>query len=373
MSTPPTMNVPPTARFDPVDMPLDLGDIEAVRLLLRGNSVIDWNRVHFQTHEEVDQFLRLHLFEPGDPDDEARLRLVHSEAVNYLEQHLGLHFPEPLCHPADVRDVFLAASQTGGFRRQQILACVILKLMHVINHMEVAELRFYTPLSEAELMTMAEARVVESIARLRREGFPMVDFYGSRKERHSVITKLLVKREATAATVFDKLRFRIITEKPEHIWACLAWMHRNLVPVNAVIPGQSHNNLVRLDRWLRSANNAAFASQLQGWSLEEDDFNPEENPFSGASYRMVNFIVHVPVRVDGAVDHKHTRLLGKCVFVLIEFQIMDVETAEANERGENAHELYKERQRAIVGARLRKGARWKRRAEHKNGKIEPID
>lgn len=365
MSTPPTFDVNVADRVNLADRVLDLGDIEAVRLVLRGNSVIDWNRVHTHSRADVDQFLRLHLLEPGNPEDEARLRHVHREAVSYLQEHLGLHFPDSLAHPADVRDVFIAASQTGGFRRQQILACVILKLMHVVNHMEAAELRFYTPLSEAELMTMAEARVVDAIAGLRRDGFPLVDFYGSRKERHSVITKLLVKREATAATVFDKLRFRLLTEKPEHIWALVAWMQKKLFAINSVIPGQSHNNLLRLDQWLRSAENAGYASQLQGWSLEEDDFNPEENPFSGASYRMVNFIVDFPVRVDAAADHKHVTELGKSVFVLIEFQIMDAATAEANERGENAHELYKERQRAIVGARLRKGARWKRRAQGK--------
>ena len=366
MSTPPTPFQHTVDRVNLAEKKLDLGELEAVRLVLRGNSVVDWNRIHLHTHAEVDEFLRLHLLEPGDPEDEARLRHVHHEAVTYLQEHLGLHFPDALAHPQDVRDVFLAASQTGGFRRNQILACVILKLMHVVNHMEAAELRIYTPLSEAELMTMAEARVVEAISHLRRQGFPLVDFYGSRKERHSIMTKLLVKREATAATVFDKLRFRIITEKPDHIWACIAWMHKHLVPINSVIPGQSHNNLLRVDQWLRSPDNAPYASQLQGWTLEEDDFNPEENPFSGASYRMVNFIVDFPVRVDGAVDAKHQAEFGKSVFVTIEFQLMDAQTSLTNEQGENAHELYKERQRAIVAARLRKGARWKRRA---NGKV----
>lgn len=362
------MSLPPTLFLDSsfgrllAERPLDLADLEAVRLVLRGNSVVDWNRAHFHTLDDVDRFLRLHLADPADPADAARLRRVHQEAITYLEAHLGLSFPENLRHPADPREIFLVASQTGGFRRQQILACVILKLIHVINHMEAAELRFYTPRSEAELGTLAEAHILEALSALRRQGFPLVDFYGSRKERHSVITKLLAKRDTTAATVFDKLRFRIVTERPEHIVPVISWLTNHLFPCNYAIPGQSHNNLVRLDQLLRSPAYEHLVDQLQGWSVEDDELNPETNPFSGSTYRMVNFIVDFPVRVDGATDSRYTQRLGKVVFVLVEFQLMDELTARQNEEGENAHELYKERQRAIVAARLRKGARWKERA-----------
>ncbi len=359
MSLPPSLDINATLGRLFAERPLDLADLEAVRLVLRGNSVIDWNRVHFNTREDVDRFLRLHLVEPNDPDDMRRMRRVHQEAITYLCEHLQLSFPDSLANPEDPRDVFLAASQTGGFRRQQILACVILKLIHVINHMEAAELRFYTPRSEAELGTLAEARILDALSDLRRAGFPLAEVYGSRKERHSVITKLLAKRETTAATVFDKLRFRLVTERPEHIVAVMSWLVNHLFPFNYTIPGQSHNNLVRLDRLLRSDDYAHLVDKLQSWSVEDDDFIPEENPFSGSTYRMVNFIVDFPVRVDGAVEHHTVERFGRVVFVLVEFQVMDEATALLNEEGENAHDLYKERQRVIVSKRLKKGARWK--------------
>ena len=41
---------------------LSLSDLEAVRLILRGNSIIDWNRANFRSLDEADRFLRLHLF-----------------------------------------------------------------------------------------------------------------------------------------------------------------------------------------------------------------------------------------------------------------------------------------------------------------------
>ena len=344
-------------------LPLDLGDLDAIKLLLKGNSVIDWNRAHFPDHAAVDRFLRLHLLDPHDADDQRRLRFVHGEAVHYLAEHLGLNFPTDLSDPDDVRDIFVQASITGGFRRRQILSCVILKLMHVINHLEAAELRHQTPLPEAAILDLAERRIVAAADRMRAQGFPLVAFYGSRKTRNSVITKLIAKKENTAATVFDKLRFRLVTEEPDHILPALAWLTRDLFPFNYVIPGQSHNNLVELRSRLRALDLSDLLDSLQNPDpADTAEFpHPEDNPFSGASYRMINFIVDFPVRVDHLVDVRYGPMLGRTVFALVEFQVLDRETARANEEGENAHRLYKQRQRSIVERRLKKGGRWKPR------------
>lgn len=341
--------------------PLPVGDLDAIRLVLKGNSIIDWNRAHFPDRTAVDRFLQLHLLDLSHPDDHRRLRFVHSEAVNYLEEHLGLTFPDDLREPDDIRDIFVLASHTGGFRRRQILACAILKLMHVINHMEAAELRFQTPLSEARILDLAERRIVAAADRMRGEGFPIVAFYGSRKTRNSIITKLIAKKENTAATIFDKLRFRIVTEEHQHILPAVSWLTNNLFPFNYVIPGQSHNNLVHMGRMLREPSYDAIREQLQNGLEAEPELTAEDNPFSGGSYRMINFIVDFPVRVDDEAPVRYGAMLGRTVFALVEFQVIDRETARRNEEGENAHHHYKNRQRSIVGKRLKKGGRWRRR------------
>ena len=41
---------------------IGLSDLEAVRLILSGNSVIDWDRANFRTVEEVDRFLKVQCF-----------------------------------------------------------------------------------------------------------------------------------------------------------------------------------------------------------------------------------------------------------------------------------------------------------------------
>ncbi len=340
--------------------PLGVGDLDAIRLVLKGNSIIDWNRAHFPNRAAVDRFLQLHLLDLSHTEDQRRLRFVHNEAVNYLEEHLGITFPDDLREPDDIRDIFVLASHTGGFRRRQILACAILKLMHVINHMEAAELRFQTPLSEARILDLAERRIVAAADRMRCEGFPIVAFYGSRKTRNSIITKLIAKKENTAATIFDKLRFRIVTEQQQHILPAISWLTNNLFPFNYVIPGQSHNNLVNMGRMLQEPSYDAIRQLLQGQLRVEPPPTAEDNPFSGASYRMINFIVDFPVRVNDEAPIRYGAMLGRTVFALVEFQVIDRETARSNEEGENAHQHYKNRQRAIVAKRLKKGGRWRR-------------
>src|SRR5688572_13088116 len=90
------------ANWDPEVL---LQDIEALRLMIGGGSVVDWQRLAFESPADVDRFLRLHLIDMNDPEDRERLRYVFNEAVSYLEEHLGLHFPRELRNPSDVRNV----------------------------------------------------------------------------------------------------------------------------------------------------------------------------------------------------------------------------------------------------------------------------
>jgi len=339
-----------------------LQDMESLRLFLQGSSVIDWNRLQFQTVEQVDAFLGLLFVDPNTLEGERRLRFVFNEAANYIEEHLDLRMPKDLRNPGDVRDVFLNASSFQGkrFRRRQVLNCTVLKLMHVIHHMEAAELKFQARVSEAQLLERAATRIREHADEMRAEGFALRAFYGSRKTRTSTITKLLAKRETIAATIFDKLRFRVVLERQEDILPTMAYLHRTLIPFNYLIPDQSHNNLVPFRRVLRETPHyAQLAGDLQKLRRSATEWIAENNPFSGTTYRTVNFIVDFPVRV---LDSEHPappaarHHLGSTVFVMVEFQLVDRETSEANEAGENAHALYKERQKRQVESRLIKGS-----------------
>lgn len=331
---------------------LDMEDIQSIRLMLSGGSVVDWNRLELTTRSAVDRFLGLHCLDMARVEHQRRLRFVFNEAVSYLEEHLKLHFPDEIRNPADVRSIFLWASEYGGFRRKQILSCVILKLMHVIQHLAAADLRHRAAISEADLLDLAHRKVLRAARRMKAAGVPVTSFTGNRKSRSSVITKLLAKKENVAATVFDKLRYRAIVESPNDLAGAMAWIARNLFPFNYVLPGQSHNNL--LDPEVLATDLSPEDRLRLQFPARLGTIEDAKNEFSGASYRVINFIMDFPVPLPEA-DYDFDIELGHTVFVNVEFQVMDEETARNNEFGENAHHLYKQRQQQVVAQRLKRG------------------
>jgi uncharacterized protein (TIGR04552 family) len=323
-------------------------DKDAILLALTGGSVVDWTGLSFRTYDDVNAFLRLWMCDVSQNGwARERLQYVYNQAVNYLEEHVGLTFRHEVRRPRDVRDAFLRASMRDRFSRDRIQYCAVLKLMHVINHLEMQELRSQCAFREIDLINLANEKVLDAAERMRAN-FPLRAFYGNRKTRPSVITKLLAKRESTAATVFDKLRFRVVTETREEIVPALAWLFRNLVPFPSVIPGESVNSLLTE----AELDSASDLPELRG--ILHPAPTPV-NPDSGSVYRVVNFIVDLPVpvyEIPGVQPPTHRALLGEVVPVMVEFQVVDAESEARNEEGESRHDAYKLRQRARVYERL---------------------
>jgi uncharacterized protein (TIGR04552 family) len=328
-----------------------LGDLERMRLILGGGSVIDWRRLHFQTKEEVDHYLRLCLFEPDDPFDRGRLQLILDEAVDYLRTTFRYAVAEEVAQPAQLEDLFLLASGVGDPKLRKI-ACLVLKVMHVVHHVEARGLLYRARVSEDELCQLVTQRVDNCIAQLRREGFPVVAAAGSVKTRHSLITKLLAKKETLAAQIYDKVRYRVETTDRDHVLPVLVRLCDLLIPFNFVVPGQTQNTLISFRELLRDwPSLKPLAPELQ-MDLQEEEQEPEQNEFSGDSYKMLNFVAELPVRLpERAVDAGD----GRIAFCMVELQLVDRETALANERGENAHLRYKRRQLRRVLRRLSRG------------------
>src|SRR5688572_19608700 len=118
----PSADLLPLGRFD-------LHDIETIRLLLRGSSVVDWVSLHFGSDEEIEAFVRVNEFDPSDSRDAARLLDLKTRAVRYLEEHLRYRVPEAIQEAEDVRALFRFASQQRGRRANRFHACMTLKVM----------------------------------------------------------------------------------------------------------------------------------------------------------------------------------------------------------------------------------------------------
>lgn len=360
-----------------------LADLEAMRLLLSGSSVIDWHQLAFHEPAEVHRFLLLNEFDPADPQDIHRLEQLRMEAVEYLTRHFEYRIPEEVAAGVPAQDLLLLASRRG---RYQTYSCIVLKVMHVMHHLDGRETLFRLPVSDDQIFGLVEAKVVHVVDHLRSAGFEITEFAWSRKSRDSLIAKLLAKKDSIAAHVYDKLRFRLVARRKEDLPRILQELLHRLIPFNYIIPGESVNKILDLRRMLQDPAQRPLGERLQaldepeapaaasapsgassGASSGAPPGTPSTGPrndFSGPGYRIINFVTDLPVRLASVLQHVNDRNLCDLdldprgvVFVLTEFQVMDAQTAIDNEQGENSHAAYKERQNIMIKARLTRGMR----------------
>ncbi len=332
-----------------------LADLEGIRLLLRGGSVIDWYRLNFAGREEIDLFLRALEVDLEDPADRARAEAVKNSAISYLKRHFDFPIPKPVAKP-DLVGLLLLASSKG---HRQLCACAILKVMHIIHHLEARELLFMLPTSDEEVFHLVEQKVYRIIGKALASGFPIVEFIGGRKNKDSLYTKLLSKPDVSAAQIYDKLRFRVVTRAEEDTFPMLNFLQHHLFPFNFVIPGQSTNTLVHFLSFCETNPHLkTLVPQLQIDRYFEDGLNGVDNRFTAPTYRVVHFVVDMPVRLPEQMlveAPPAAWALGRVIFVQTEFQILDQITDQKNEAGDASHAAYKDRQRLAVMRRLEVG------------------
>jgi len=320
-------------------------DLKEIQTILQGESVIDWPRLHYHSIPTVNEFLKVCQFDPDRPEDVARLADIHLAAVRYVRNVLNLKLPGQVAQPTQVQDLFLYASSRNAYSQ---LACLVLKVMLVVNHLEAGELAFHLPHSEKELFAKLDRRVMEVVNRMFALGFDLHEFTPSRKTEESLVTKLLVKKSCMATQVFDRIRFRLVTARQRDILPVLYYIKRNLVPFTYIIPGESTNTVECISKLFQDA----FDSSID---VSEYASKAAFNRFTHRDFRVINFCAEIPIRVDDLVQAHDPTLgsrFGNIVFVSTEFQIFDRSSYYLNESGPAAHVLYKDRQVSEVLRRL---------------------
>lgn len=326
-----------------------IADLTALKLVLFGESVIDLPRLWFTDRQGVDAFLRLHTFDTDNPLDMTRLYDLHHEATVYLTEAHRYRLPLEIEQPKEIHDLFLAAASATSSRVQRF-ACMTLKVMHILHHISGRELLFNTPISEAQLFDRLNTRVFNVIDRMRASGIGIKEFAAGKKSKTSLATKLLSKRNNLATHIFDKLRFRIVVNSRDDLVQTLKFLVRHLCPFNYVLPEQSQNSVLTLHDMVRVLGlpEDVVTRVWESTTPYSSVVRPSPNEFSAQSFRTVNFVADIPMRIDD-VAPQHAPAIA---FVQTEIQLVDSETSRSNERGESSHPLYKKRQRARVRLRL---------------------
>jgi uncharacterized protein (TIGR04552 family) len=322
-----------------------------LRVVLSGTSVIDWHRLHFRNLDEARAFIRIHELDPETPADRAYIDHVKAQAISYLRRNFAFAIPQPV-ERASLEELLLLASGQG---HRQLCACTILKAVQIINHMGGRELLFCLPVSDRDLFHFVEEKVYRVVGTMLSEGFPITEFIGGRKNPDSTYTKLLSKSEATAAALYDKLRFRIVTRSKDHILPVLLYLTERLFPFTYVVPNESSNTILPFRSYCESHPHLSqLLNQLDGGG--DDSLRAGDNAFSAPTYRVIHFVTDVPVRVPAHIMElapEGSDALGPIVYMLCEFQILDAESEALNESGDASHDAYKQRQKRAVFSRLR--------------------
>ena len=147
----------PQGAYRPIDS-FTLSDLEAVRLVLRGGSVIDWYRLNFLNEAEAHDFIRAQEVDWNDPADRERADVVKKDAIDYLRRHFDFPIPRPVAQ-LDLPGLLMLASGKG---HRQLCACTILKVMHIIHHLEGRELLYMLPVADQEMFFLVEEKVLVS-------------------------------------------------------------------------------------------------------------------------------------------------------------------------------------------------------------------
>ena len=341
---------------------LSLELLERIRLILRGGSIVDWFRLGFDERDDVVRFLLVNGYDLRSRRDELRLLHMAERAVRYLLDELGMPVHQDFSSLTDVVELFLAASYRGSdvdLQAKQRSACILLKVIHTINHFEARELRLNLPLRTVELFEVVEEQVMGHLDAMTQDGFPIHQSVASRKSGRSTITKLLSKRKANATEILDRLRFRVIVESEHDIPTVLAAMTERFIPYNYIVPEESSNSILRFAEFLRTRTDLHPLLQHLQFAIDleqEEPLAPAQNECSADDFRMINFVADLPVSVDQVLPrrlHAGTSNHGWVVYVAAEFQVFDRSTWEANEKNTAAsHEAYKGRQRQRVRTRL---------------------
>lgn len=345
--------------------------------LIGGVAAIDVKRLRIQNLNESYEFINAYGYNLNNEKDRALLWNFHRRAVTFIREELlneNEEIPEALTDPNQLNDLayllIYASTQDKKTYSMQYWSCAILRVMHVLVHLENDMfLQYSTEIQDQVLKPFYDVKVDDPLsgglrfvgkkisAEIRLKKFEAKSF----KSLNSSMIKLLVKPEAVAFRILDKVGVRIVTRTIFDCYRVLRFLvDENIISFPHIIPSQSTNNIYPSNLFLQqmetiTANDSLTPEQIdekllarlhESQSLAE--FQVRENEFSASDYRFIKFIARRLIDVTSYNEKGEEKQFS--FFYPFEVQLMDYATY-LNNLSEADHESYKLRQKKR--ARLR--------------------
>ncbi len=348
--------------------------------------------------QEATNFIQAYGFDPNSTDDQELLWEAFEEAIAFIEKALSdpehPNIPEHLRTRKavnDLRRLPLLASERQD-NPDQIYACAILRVMHVLIHLaHDPRLKYFEQvqnqiLSRLDSYIYADPTTGASYLGVKEEGNGIKLLFfkkKDRKDREREIIKLLHKADNLVEEIYDRIGFRLVTEtKFEAIKAVRLLLEKNIISLPNVRPRRSRNRLVdfkrlqfevdRIDTHVKkSGHNAEYVEKLIRRVERRIGYRRLGrnliNPHSSDYYRAIQFTCRELIKVKSGTYQMMVRLreqLGNIhganqilneifpaetkpydyVFFPYEIQIMDVKAYADSIFGKSNHDEYRRKQ-----------------------------
>lgn len=369
-----------------------------------GESILDFPRLDIQTRAEAKTFVNAYGYDFDDPTTREELWRIYFEALHFIRNVLLL--PTEKLPPSffernnqnDVTKLLMEASQMNGGERSK-WACSILRVMHTISHLD-NDLRLENFHTAREKIFSQFDPFVRQIAprkwtfgKADEEGIPLIRYQKKvKKERNSMILKLISKAQHDVELIYDSLGFRFVVEKRvDAIRLVEKFFEVGAMSYANIQPRRSFNNLVDtniLHKEMEVLRGEVEKGNITPQQAEESfralDIPPNDDPevgvknlFSSPYYRALQFtcrhLIHVQDSTLPLLDRIRAQLdktlagrrflktfpivlrEKKAFYYPYEIQITDKDSYVENLRGRSSHRDYKAKRRHMARTRVLRG------------------
>lgn len=347
-------------------------DPSILNIVLGSKSTIDLPKMSVHSRDEAIQFIFTYGYDITDYKDAEILWKTHRMAVEVLEEEI-LDVEEDLPPKVrnreelkDITDLCLIASYADGSALQKY-ACAILRVMHLIIHLEndlftsfTDDIQYQILRPITEHITKGERDVVYlgQHKEIELKEFSIKPF----KQTKSGVVKLLAKDNILAMTLLDRVGMRFITKSVHDIFRVIQYLvDHHLISYPQTIVGQSKNMICPTEVFLSAQEgfvskkdgkddlevfSKILQEKLDAWSSKGNTFKTT-NEFTSEKFKFVKFISRRFLKIDRGDDKEPLKF-----FYPFEVQLIDEKTFVENEETSASHQAYKERQRRAARRRV---------------------
>jgi len=352
---------------------------DLVDVTIGGKSSIDLQQLSINSLDNATKFLDLYGYDISNSEVKLELKNIFDEAIKFIEEVLipdpftkktYLKIPDEIKNEKDIRNLILISSNRCN--DMQLWSCAILRVMHTIAHINNdISLKFFPEIQRQILSRIWSAIYVNSDGeKFLGQGDDAIKIYDveikAKKERNSVILKLLHKIENVAADVFDNIGVRIITYDKLDVMLILRFLRKSgIFNFCNIKPSRSINHLINLDifkeivnKYIKKYIDGEINKQEFEMILKEetelkasikDIYINDFNKYSSKDYKTIQFTIRQMIRMKYPYDSPNSE--NYSFFFPYEMQIVDLKTHLENMFGRASHEKYKEKQ--LIAARKR--------------------